>query len=101
MRLVDEYALALKFKIVTQMRTGRGDQELLGMKVGGPNGSRILMESVDEWRAEIKAKKNEKWILTWIPRSIREKQYLLYKQRKRGDPLFNINTAKIRELRKV
>jgi len=99
-RLGEEYALALKFKIITQMRTGKGksEKELMGIKVGNTNnGSWIIFNSLDEWRAEILAKKNEKWILTWIPRPIREELYRLYKQREQGEPLFKIKIDKLRK----
>ena len=97
-RLGEEYALALRFKIVTQMRTGEAEKELMGIKVGDTNnGSWIIFNGVDEWRSEILAKKNEKWILTWIPRPIREELYRLYEQREQGEPLFKIKLGMLRK----
>jgi len=97
-RLGEEYELALKFKLVTQMRTGESLRELLGIRVQETNHSYIIMNSVDDWKGEVTAKGMEKWIIEWIPFEIRERLYNLIQLRTVGEPLFKIN---IRLLRKA
>ena len=87
---------ALRFKIATQMRTGAQERELLGITVGEPNGSWILMTSPDEFRGEILAKRKEKWVLQWLPLELRKELYALIQTRERGDKLFDLNIGTLR-----
>ena len=92
-----EYGTALRFKLVTQMRTGRGERELMGMSVGKPNGTWLVMSNPEQFRGEIVGKGREKWILEWIPKRVREEVYKVYVQRERGDKLFTFKIAVLRK----
>jgi integrase len=91
-----EYALAIKFKIITQMRTGSdsADRELLGIKVGSDTKSYIIV-SGDQVRGKISSKANETWDLIWLA-SIKEDLLKVYKERRIGESFFKIDINKLR-----
>jgi len=89
-QLGKEAETALKFKIVTQMRTGKAseERELFGLKKDEGN-SYMTFENPDSFRGEVKAKRNLKWIIEWIPEPIRKDLYRFYQEKERGEQIFN------------
>jgi len=87
-----EYALALKFKLVTMMRTGnrKDERELLGLK-RDTGKSWISFENWDRFKGKVLGKCREEWGLDWIPQKVRHDLYNLYLSRKEGEYLFDIN----------
>lgn len=96
----DEYELALKFKIVSQMRTGDVSEgrELMGMTCGASTGTWITMSGPDEFRGQILAKGRERWVLQWVPKTIREKLWELYRTREAGERLFQMSDQQLRDV---
>jgi integrase len=98
-RLGKEYATALRFKIATQMRTGskKKESELLGITTGeADGGSWLIFEGEDAFRGEVKAKRNQHWIIEWLPERIRHEVYKVYREREKGDHLFDLNIVDLR-----
>lgn len=95
-RLGLEIATAIRLKIVTQMRTGSGEKELMGLRVGGNGGSYLIMNDPDNWRMKILGKANEEWTITWIPSTVRRDLYELCTERGDGEHLFNFDLTKVR-----
>jgi len=93
-----EYGLALKFKVVTMMRTGKEAKELMGIKVGEENHSYLIMQNVDEFRLKVTAKRNEVWNVTWLPKTVREDLFKLYSSRLKGEKLFQIDINRLRKV---
>ncbi len=89
---------ALRFKIVTQMRTGNQakGKGLMGMRVGSGSPSWLIMTGPDEFRGGVSEKANRDWRITWIPKPIREELYKIYEHRKPGDQLFDFDINEIR-----
>ncbi len=89
---------ALRFKICTQMRTGKAsaDRGLMGMKVGGGSPSWLIMNDPDSFRGGVKEKANRDWRITWIPKPIRDELYKICEDRKPGESLFNFDINEIR-----
>lgn len=92
----EEMALALKFKLCTQMRTGHGLKELMGIAVGHNSGSWLLMENPHTFRGEIIGKQDEKWRLKWIPPTVLQDLWQLYQTRNTGDKLFQFDIDELR-----
>ena len=99
LKMGGEAALALKFKIVTGLRTGkRGEErELMGLIVGEPNGSYIIIRD-GEVRSRISAKMRETWTLNRIPPSLLKELKVLYSMREPGEPLFQFSIDKLRKV---
>jgi hypothetical protein len=99
-----EMGLALKFKIVSQARTGGADYKrkegddrgLMGIRVGSEGTSYLIMESKDEFRSHVLEKRREEWDITWIPEPIRKDIYKLYRKKKVGETLFSMDINKFR-----
>jgi len=97
----EEVETLLRFKIVTMMRTGRKDKELMGLVKEGNNGNWIVMDSEDSYRIKISAKGREVWYISWIPKQVREGLYRLYNQTPSGSNLFNIDVNLLRREWKI
>ncbi len=100
--LGEEYALALRFKLVTMMRTGnrKAEKELLGLKKDLGK-SWISFENKDRFKGKILGKGMEEWGIDWLPITVRHEIFRLYSSRKIGEYLFNINEKTLlKELRK-
>jgi hypothetical protein len=95
-KLGKEYGLAIRFKLVTMMRTGnrKTEREFLGLK-RDTGKSWISFENEDRFKGKILAKGREEWGLDWIPKDIRKEVYELYLTRKQGDFLFNIDEKQL------
>lgn len=90
--------LLIKLKLVSLMRTGKGEKELWGIRCKEPNHTYLIMKSEDEFTFQILAKKNEKWTISWIPKEIRHDLYGLYQSREVGSKLFTLNVNTVREI---
>lgn len=94
-----EYETALKFKIVTQMRTGNvaEGRELMGMTCGTSTGTWITMTDPDEFRGQILAKGRERWVVQWIPTEVRRQLWEVYQKRETGEHLFSMTDQELRD----
>ena len=81
--------LTVKCKLVFQGRTGRKVTEkgLSGLK-RDTGESRLIMNSIDDFRCHILEKRNEQWEITYIPRELRIQLYELYLTKKPGECIF-------------
>lgn len=93
--LGDEVETALMFKLVSQMRTGKGDKGLMGIRVGSNGESYLIMSSPDEYRCSVLEKMNEQWDITWIPRDVRERLYKVYLERDESEKLFSFKISTV------
>lgn len=87
-----EHALAIRFKLVTMMRTGnrKAEREFLGLK-RDTGKSWISFENEDRFKGKILGKGREEWGLDWIPVIVRHDLFKLYSTRKEGEFLFDID----------
>ena len=92
----EEVATALKLKVCSQMRTGEGMRELMGLQCGANGHSYLIMTSHEDWRMKITGKGNESWTITWLPLEVRLRLWRIYLARKHGDKLFRFNINKVR-----
>lgn len=82
--MVKEYGpiakLALRLKVVGQFRTGDRTQqrELMGIHKGTETKTYLLMNSPDEYRFHVLAKRAEEWDIIWMPRAVREDLWTHY-----------------------
>lgn len=100
--LGEEYGLALRFKLVTMMRTGnrKAEREFLGMK-RDTGKSWISFENEDRFKGKVLGKGREEWGLDWIPVTVRHDLFKLYSTRKEGEFLFDVDEkVLIREVKK-
>ncbi|RLI34250.1 hypothetical protein DRO53_04005 [Candidatus Bathyarchaeota archaeon] len=95
-----EAGTCIRLKIVSLLRTGgtrKGeDKELFGLRKGGGNGTWLIMESPDVWKAQIKAKENLRWYLNWIPKPIRLELWEIYQKRADGEKIFQLDVNRLR-----
>lgn len=100
-----EMGLAMKFKTVSQARTGAlnhmgregDDRGLIGIRVGSEGTSYLFMESADKFSCSLLEKKREDWPINWIPEPIRKELFKLYKTREMGEPLFSFDIDDLRK----
>lgn len=94
-----KFETMLKLKIVLQMRTGSAKEgrELAGLTRGESSGSWLVMRGAEEFRGKIKAKRNEEWIIQWIPRPVREQVFEVYQSLDDGE--YFISEKDVRRLR--
>jgi integrase len=100
--LGEEYALALRFKLVTMMRTGnrKAEKEFLGLK-RDTGKSWIRFENEDRFKGKVLGKGREEWGLEWLPVTVRHDLYNLYVSRKEGEYLFDVDVnVLLKEMRK-
>jgi len=98
-----EMAVAVRLKIVTQMRTGKmnhngvegDDRGLFGIRVGSEGSSYILMSEGAEYRFHVREKMREEWDITWFPDTIRRQVKAIYVQREAGEPLFSFKRTEL------
>ena len=83
----DVCATLLKFKIVTQMRTGKRkeDRGLCGMVKGLDGDSYLHFIDVDTFRSQVKEKCDVVWPITWIPKPVREDLFEISERMEWGD----------------
>lgn len=101
--LGEEYGTALRFKLVTMMRTGnrKAEREFLGLKKDTGK-SWLSFENEDRFKGKVLAKRNEEWGIDWIPSEVRKGLYAIYQQRAEGEPIFDLNRSKLsREVKKA
>jgi len=89
-RMGEKAELLIKLKIITMLRTGseKANKELFGIKVKETNHTYLIMKSQDEWDFRILAKRNEKWVISWIPSEIRALLFKHYQATEKGAYLF-------------
>lgn len=86
-----------RLKLVTNMRTGKGQRELWGIHKGKNEGSFIIMNNADEFVFKVKAKAGEEWQITWLPNTIRQTLWQIYQARKDGENLITIDVDEFRK----
>lgn len=94
-----EGELLAKLKLTTMLRTGSGseDRELWGIKRGANGATYLVMNGPDDYVFEARAKGGQRKPITWIPKTVRELLWEIFKQRKDGEPLFKIDVNDYRK----
>ena len=90
-QLTPDEKLIVKCKIVFMARTGRkiSEKGITGLRKDEGE-SRLIMNSVDDWRCHLLEKKNEEWDIAYIPRELRIELYERYLTKKPGEFIFDI-----------
>jgi hypothetical protein len=88
-----EMATLIKFKIVSQMRTGKRKEGrgIFGLVKGTSSVSHLYFSDENHYCSQVLEKNNEVWSINWIPRPVREELFDLYKKRNDGEYIFQIN----------
>lgn len=96
-RIQPGYALAIKFKLCTQMRTGdrKAERGFAGIKCGTQAKSYAYFGSADNYQIHVLEKMGEEWEIGWLPSEVKEDVYELWKTKAVGDPLWDMSKSKL------
>lgn len=91
------FGQAIRFKLCTQMRTGKRKSErgFFGIKVGSGAKSYALFDRPDVYQIHVLEKMGEEWDIGWLPRKVSDEVYRLAMTKKTGDPLWDMNPKKL------
>ena len=96
-RIQPGYALAIKCKLVWQMRTGdrKAERGFAGIRCGTEGKSYAYFGSPENYQIHVLEKMGEEWDIGWMPSEVRNELYELWKTRPTGDPLWAMSKAKL------
>lgn len=96
--------LGIEFKLSTQMRTGKveDEREFMGIRKGVADvgASYFSFEDIEQYSSMIWCKKSEQWRIIWLPRYVQEKFYRHLETLDNGELIFG-DKLNLREYRKL